>query len=222
MTRLEVLNAFREVASEEFSHIPNEEDIEYEFSERFNNKMVKLLKKAERKGNYSSANLPKRILAVAAAIVIILAGLMSVSAVRETVIGFIYEKINGNYEIMFDGEALDKLGYRYSFSVIPEGFVETERLTQEAYNYVRYDNDQNNYCVALSQSAIGSRMSISMDDEHGHIENYNVNGTEINIYIDNYGDLYIAYWIWGSDYMQLVYSGQTTIDEILELIKTIS
>ncbi len=72
MTRTEVLNAFREVASEEFANIPNEEDIEYEFSERFNKKMEKLLNKAEHNGIYGSAGLSKSILAIAAAFAIIL------------------------------------------------------------------------------------------------------------------------------------------------------
>ena len=91
MTKTEVLNAFREVASEEFIHIPNEEDIEYEFSEKFNKKMKKLLRKAEHKDIHRSAKISKKIIAVAAAIVIILAGLMSVSAIREPVVNFVLE-----------------------------------------------------------------------------------------------------------------------------------
>lgn len=35
MTREEAKKAFREIASEEFAHIPEENRIDYEFSERF-------------------------------------------------------------------------------------------------------------------------------------------------------------------------------------------
>lgn len=38
MTREELKKAFREVASEEFAHIPEENRIEYEFSDRFDEK----------------------------------------------------------------------------------------------------------------------------------------------------------------------------------------
>lgn len=39
MTREEAKKAFREVAAQEFAHIPEENEIEYEFSERFNEKI---------------------------------------------------------------------------------------------------------------------------------------------------------------------------------------
>lgn len=38
MTREELKKAFREVASEEFAHIPEESGIDYEFSKRFDEK----------------------------------------------------------------------------------------------------------------------------------------------------------------------------------------
>ena len=72
MTRTEVLNAFREVASEEFIHIPGEKDIEYEFSKKFNKNMRKLLKKVESNITYNSTILFKSILTVAAAFAIVL------------------------------------------------------------------------------------------------------------------------------------------------------
>ena len=64
--------------------------------------------------------------------------------------------------------------------------------------------------------------SISMDGEHGHIEKYELDGTEISVYVDDQDYAYIAYWIWGYDCLELAYHGETTIAEVLELIKTIS
>lgn len=72
MTKTDVISAFREVASEEFAHIPNEENIEYEFSERFNKKMEMLLKKVESNITYNTPKLFKSILAVAAAFAIVI------------------------------------------------------------------------------------------------------------------------------------------------------
>lgn len=72
MTKSEVLNAFREVASEEFAHIPDEKDIEYIFSENFKKKMKKLLKKTENSATYAPSKFFKSFLAIAAAFAIIL------------------------------------------------------------------------------------------------------------------------------------------------------
>ena len=80
MTRTEVLNAFREVASEEFACIPDEENIIYEFSEGFNRKMAKLIKKTENNTKHGS---PKHfmmsVLTIAASFAIVLTAVMLLS-----------------------------------------------------------------------------------------------------------------------------------------------
>lgn len=224
MNKEEFFDILREYASKEFEHIPQSDDeIDYEFSEEFEKKMEKLIDSIGSNNKPRKITRRKAIAILIAAIIVLFAGVMSVGAVREAIVSFVYEKIGENYEITFEDDVPDdKLDYIYSFSVIPEGFVETERLSEEAVNYVRYDNKQNNHCITLSQEAIGSMSSISMDGENGHIEKYDINGTEINIYISDRGDAHIAYWIWGYNYIELVYHGETTNDEILELIKTIS
>ena len=45
MTREEFFSVLREAASEEFAHIPDEDEIEYEFSERFNKKWISFSKR---------------------------------------------------------------------------------------------------------------------------------------------------------------------------------
>ncbi len=218
----ELFDIFRRYASKEFSEIPKSDDeVDYEFSAEFEKKMAEIIDKVGTAMKPVSKNRRKIIAVLIAAIIVMLAGTMSVGAKRDAVISFIYEKIGNNYDISFDGDAPDKLDYIYAFSVIPEGFTETYHLSEEAVDYVCYDNEQTKHCITLSQSAIGSMTPISMDGEHGHIEKYDVDGTEIHIYISDRGDAHIAYWIWGYNYMELSYHGETTIDEILELIKTI-
>ncbi len=222
MSKDELFEIFREYASEEFADIPSSDDkVDCEFSEKFERKMSELIDRISKDKKPLHIN-RKRIITVLIAAILVIAGVMSVGAVRKAVKDFIYEKINGNYEITFDGEAPDKLDYRYSFSVIPEGFVETERLSVEAEESVRYDNPQNNHSITLRQSAIGSMSSISMDGEHGHIEKYELDGTEISVYVDDQDYAYIAYWIWEYSFVELAYYGEATVDEVLELIKTIS
>ena len=223
MNKDELFDIFREYASKEFADIPQTEaEADYEFSEKFEKKMLKIIDRVGSGKKVTSKNYKRTITILIAAIIAILAGAMSVGAVRKAVEKFIFEKVDKNYEVTFDGDAPDILDYRYSFSVIPDGFTETERLAVDAVDYVCYENEQTEHCITLKQSAIGSMSSISMDGEYGHIEKYDVDGTEINIYIDDRGGAYVAHWIWGYNYMQLAYHGETTIDEVLELIKTIS
>ena len=72
MTKTDVISAFREVASEEFAHIPNEENIEYEFSEKFNKKMETLLKKSKHNNILYASKLIRSVLTIAAVFAIVL------------------------------------------------------------------------------------------------------------------------------------------------------
>lgn len=91
MTRSEFNETFRSVISEEFADIPPESEIQYEFSKDFLDKMQKLINgteddthKAQKK--HRSSLTVKRIVALAAALIVLFAGIMSVGAVREPVV----------------------------------------------------------------------------------------------------------------------------------------
>lgn len=91
MTRCEAKKAFRESASEEFLHIPAENEIEHEFSEKFNRKMKKLFREVEHNGTHYLSKPQKIILALIAVTVMIFAGLMSDGTVRKAVVEFAAE-----------------------------------------------------------------------------------------------------------------------------------
>lgn len=221
MTKEEVFEVFRYYASKEFEDIPeNESEIDCEFSDEFNKKMEKLLKRESYERTHIFSRTRKKVIMVAATIILVLAGMMSVGAIREPIVEFIYSVYEGFTEIFFEGDTTDKIAYRYSLSELPEGFVETQRISDDSINIVRYENKQNGNIIELSQS-ITENISFSLDNEHGYIEKNEVKGKEINIYISDYGDHYIAFWIQDSYAIRLIYSGSTTIEEILNLIESI-
>ncbi len=94
MTRDEAIKAFREVTSEEFADIPNEDEIDYEFSDEFNMKMESYFEKVE----YDSTHLMSKpkgiILTIVVAAIIVIAVLMSIEAVRTPVVEFFAEKFD--------------------------------------------------------------------------------------------------------------------------------
>lgn len=220
MTRAEVINAFREVASEEFIHIPNEEDIKYEFSEKFNKKMKNLLRKAEHKDIHRSSKIPKRIIAVAAAIVIILAGLMSVSAIREPIVKYVIELFNNSMDFNFEGDTSKIIEYEYGFSEIPEGFNLINKTSDEGVVYSEYKNAETGEIIILNQSITDGSWR-SVDTEHGTITTEIIDNTEVYIYENENEDYIHANWIKETYSFLLVYYGDIEKDDFIELIKSI-
>jgi hypothetical protein len=220
MTRAEVINAFREVASEEFIHIPNEEDIKYEFSEKFNKKMKKLLRKAEHKDIHRSSKISKRIIAVAAAIVIILAGLMSVSAIREPIVKYVIELFDNSMDFNFEGDTSKIIEYEYGFSEIPKGFKLVNKTSDEGVVYSEYENVETGEIIILDQSITDGSWR-SVDTEHGTITTEIIDNTEVYIYENENEDYIHANWIKETYSFLLVYYGDIEKDDFIELIKLI-
>ena len=220
MTREELFNAFREVASEEFAHIPNEENIKYEFSERFNKKMDKLFQKIERNRTHTTIKHSKRIITVIAAILIIFAGLMSVSAIREPIVNFIVEKYETFVEFFFSGDTSEQIEYEYGFSEIPKGFELINKTNNDGVVYSEYKNAETEELIILDQS-ITDGSWISIDNEHGETTIEIIKGNETYIYTNNNGEKIQAIWIDGAYYFILTYYGDIEKNEFINLISTI-
>ena len=221
MTKEEVFEVFRYYASKEFEDIPeNESEIDCEFSDEFNKKMEKLLKRVSYDQTHIVSWTRRKVIMVATTIILVLAGMMSVGAIREPIVEFVYNVYEEFVEIFFEGDTTDKITYRYSFSEIPKGFVETHQITNESVNIVEYENINNNDKIELCQS-ITQESSFLLDNRNGHVEKINVGRKGVDIYISDYGDYYYAFWTQDSYAISLTYSGNTTIEEILNLIESI-
>lgn len=225
MTRSEFNETFRSVISEEFADIPPESEIQYEFSKEFLDKMQKLINgteddthKAQKKHRSSVAI--KRIVALAAALIVLFAGIMSVGAVREPVVNFIVKTYEGFKRVLFSGDSLTEIDHVYAFAEVPEGFVETQRISNKEMNLVRYENGETDAVIVISQS-ITTNYSFSLDSENGEIKTFDTNGKEVKIYCAESQTLYSAFWVEDTYIMELTYSGETDTSELLRLINTI-
>lgn len=224
MKKDEFFEILRRYASQEFKDVPqNDDDIDYEFSEDFENKMKKLFDDISVDNNPKktiSTSRRKVIAILIAAIFVLTVGAMSVSAIREPIVEFFFKVYDGFTDILIEGDKTNKISYIYSLSKIPEGFVETEKLSNESINFIAYENKQNGTRFQISQRPTDD-ISASVDNEHGHIETFNINGNKINIYVNDSKDYYHAFWSVGSEHITLSYFGSSTIDEIISLIKSI-
>ena len=225
MTRSEFNETFRSVISEEFADIPPESEIQYEFSKEFLDKMQKLINGTEddthkaQKKQWSSVAI-KKIVALAAALIVLFAGIMSVGAVREPVVNFIFKTYEGFKRVLFSGDSLTEIDHVYAFAEVPEGFVETQRISNKEMNLVRYENGETGAVIVISQS-ITTDYSFSLDSENGEIKTFDTNGKEVKIYCAESQTLYSAFWVEDTYIMELTYSGETDTDELLRLINTI-
>lgn len=225
MTRSEFNETFRSVISEEFADIPPESEIQYEFSKEFLDKMQKLINGTEddthkaQKKQWSSVAI-KRIVALAAALIVLFAGIMIVGAVREPVVNFIFKTYEGFKRVLFSGDSLTEIDHVYAFAEVPEGFVETQRISNKEMNLVRYENGETGAVIVISQS-ITTDYSFSLDSENGEIKTFDTNGKEVKIYCAESQTLYSAFWVEDTYIMELTYSGETDTDELLRLINTI-
>lgn len=221
MTKEEVFEVFRYYASKEFEDIPvNESEIKSEFSDEFNKKMAKLLKRVSYDRTHIVSWTGKKIILVAATIILMISGVMSVGAIREPIVEFIYNVYEEFIEIFFGGDTTDKITYRYSLTEIPEGFVETHNISNKSVNIVEYENVNNNHKIELCQSKT-KNTSLILDTQKGYVKKFNINKINVDVYISNYGNYYYAVWTQDSYAISLTYSGATTVEEIINLINSI-
>ncbi len=221
VSKEEFFGILREYASKEFEHIPKcDDEIDYEFSEEFEKKIKKLIDSIGNNKKPRKLNHRKAIAVLIAAIIVAFAGAMSVSAIREPIVDFIYKVYDGFTDLFFEGDTTNNIAYIYSLSEIPEGFVEIEQLTTDGVVYVKYENKESKKIIEFCQN-ITEDSSFSLDNEHGRVETVQINGQSINIYISDYGNYYYAFWNVDCYYMELIYHGVTTLEEIQNLIKLI-
>lgn len=221
MTKAEVLRAFREVTSEEFAHIPDENGIEHEFSGRFNRKMEKLLKKVEYNSTHAFSKNKRKILALIAAIIMLLGGLMGVSALIEPAGEIVVESYDGYDEVRYNGSRSDRIIHEYSLTKVPEGFVETQRTTQENLISVEYENPENGHILDFRQQTTDCD-TLSIDNEHGTTTVHDVDGVKVYVYANEHGNSFFAFWICETYMMSLTYSGGTSVDALLEMVKWVA
>lgn len=170
MTRSEFNMAFSMVIEEEFANIPDESEIEVEFSDEFNRKMQELIdsigaNNGQKPKNDRKSRLNiKGLIALAAALAVLLAGLMSVNATGNPIVNFIVKTYEDFKEILFAGDGAAEIDHVYAFTEVPEGFTETERVLNDDMSFVRYENSETGAVIELRQS-VTNDASFALDSE---------------------------------------------------------
>lgn len=223
MTRSEFNMAFNTVIAEEFADIPDESEIEVEFSDEFNRKMQELIDsigandgqkpKSSRK---SRLNI-KGLIALAATLALLLAGLVSVNAAENPLVNFIVKTYEDFKEILFAGDGAAEIDHVYAFAEVPEGFVETKRISNEEMNMVRYENSETGAVIELRQS-ITDGASFALDSEKSSTKALEHNGKEITVCCSETSKICEAFWIEDECRIKLICSGVTNCTDLLDMV----
>lgn len=189
-----------EVKDKELSKLKSEDEIEWEFSEKFENSMNKLIKKNNHIQLSTRRTVRKGLLAAIIALIVAFTGLMSVSATRKPFIEFIKKVFPQFNEITLSENSVppvDMIETEYTLIDLPEGF-ELETYQKDDCGIFAVWHNSNGEEITFSQDILN--LNVSVDTEHGY-EELNING--YSAYLINYEKNAILFWSDGKYYFTL-------------------
>lgn len=212
------VKAFMEAERLDNQKMPNEGEIKWEFSEKFERSMNKLIKKNDRIKLSTRRNIKKGLLAAIIAIIVLFTGLMSVSATRTPFIEFI-KKIFPKYnEITISEEStppVNTIETEYTLTALPQGYVLDTYQSDEYSVFAIWKNDKGEEIV-FSQNVLGS--NISVDTEYNYEEIY-VNG--LKAYLNTYEYNSVLNWS-DNQYWFILNVPSVLNDDIITMAENIS
>lgn len=219
ITKAEFKNAFRKVASLEFSHIPTDENsIQYTFSEKFNRRMEKLIK-SQKKVYWNFVNTAsKRVAIIILAIFTMFTAAFSVKAIREPIVKFITEIYETFTHYFFDGDTTDIITQEYSIKVLPDGFNQTNQVKSDVFVTTEYQDDSGNI-IQFTQMTTEHSVGYFFDNENGTITTEYVGDVEVQFY-EAY-DLKQAMWTKGEYVLNVTCYGNVTFDTIKQVVQSV-
>ncbi len=178
MSKTDIKNAFREVVSSEFAHIPTyENSIDFTFSERFNKRMAKLIR-SQKKVYYNLINTAyKRVAIICVVILTMLTSACSVKAIREPIINFIKQVYESFTHYSFDGNTTDIIAKEYSIK-LPDNFEQTNINKNNSIIAKEYKNNTGNI-IEFKQMTTEYSTGYFVDNEQGETSTKTVDNIQV-------------------------------------------
>ncbi len=180
------VKAFMEAERLDNADLPREDEIQWDFSEKFLQSMDKLIQKNNRIQLSTRRTVTKSLLAAVIATMIAFTALMSVSATREPIIEFIKKVFPQFNEIILSPETappVNTIETEYTLTDLPEGYVLDMYKSDENRIFAVWKNSSGEE-IAFSQRLLDSNFSI--DNEHNYKE-LEINGQKAFYVEDEHG-----------------------------------
>lgn len=210
----------------EFAGVPDEDDIDYSFSEGFEKKATELIKKSRSKAWYHVNTTAKKLL-IAAIVTALLAGsAMAIPSVREGLLKFFAHDTGINYYFTVDEDAVKnapkELEIVYSPSYIPDGYElvnETVCSGFASFTYLSPDGDLLDFTQEKMPDDPNYAVGSSPDAERSKVDYVEIKGYKvIQLIWDQPGDEEVAL-IWTSEdyFFSIFCTAPVTLDEAKQI-----
>lgn len=180
------VKAFMEAERLDNSGLPSEDEIEWDFSKKFEKSMEKLIRQNNRIQLSTRRTVTKSLIAAIIAILVLFTGLMSVAATREPIIEFIKNVFPQYNDITLSENStppVDKIEIEYTLKNLPEGY-ELKEYQKNEFKVFSVWKNENNEEIVFSQNLLDS--SFTIDNEHGYRE-LEINGFKAYLAEDESG-----------------------------------
>ena len=219
MTKVELMNAFREAATYEFRDIPRDDSlIPHKFSTEFEYKIAKLIQKEKSFFWHFINTAAKRVAVIVLVFVMLFTTACSVKAIREPIVKFLTEVYETFTEYFFEGEKTCVITEKYYISAVPDGFVEESMYETDTTINIVYRSGENN-TIHYTQ-AVTDETTIYLDTEQADSKTIAVSEYEVHLYTQE-GVLY-AMWTSNGYYFEIICYGDFCEDDMVSLIQSVS
>lgn len=180
--------ALLDVTLEEYADISPDQDEETELSPTFLQKMERLSRRVDQKGNYRPRVIKRRLFLVAAIIVFALAATAAwVPAIREGLIHFFTQDSGVAYTIHFTKEdvanAPKEIETYYAPSYLPDGYEKIDEIGNSGTNIWIYENSSGNF-LEYDQNVIWKDDPTNTDGIPSHMA-INSEGVDVRYLVVN-------------------------------------
>ena len=184
----------------EFSYVPEKEDIDHNFSDKYLSNKERLLNKLSRSYWKYVNTAAKKVAVIIISFIIAFSSLMTVDALRESLIDFIvtiYKSFAVIEHKIANNEYLENY---YSLQKPPEGY--TNILTNlDNSKFIQLWDFNGSNPISLAQVPLYTPNQFN--SEHGKLSEETINNTPCLVCVDN--TLYYCYWEFDGYRFELIY-----------------
>lgn len=217
ISRDEFRQALRESVAQEFASLPPEEEIDYTFSPRFERRMNRLIRGQHHTLWRRAGRSAKRVLLVAAVLLVFFGTASSPMPVYESLTGFEVTHTEEWDNFRIPNAETDLIERKYHFDTAPEGF--TLILLNNDCHYIMYGY-KNELGEEITFTQHPTKNSLfSIDNEYGRLWNEKVGEHWVKFYKND--SFIIATWLHDGYLFDITYSncaGTYTMEELIQSI----
>lgn len=211
------VKAFMEAERLDNQKIPSEKEIKWEFSEKFEHAMNKLIKKNNRIRIATRRKIRGGLLAAIIAILVLFMGLMSVSAIRTPFVEFVKNVFDQYNELTISEEStppVETIETEYTLSELPEGYT-LDTYQSDEYSVFAIWKNSSGEEIFFFQNILDTELNIN--NEHNYQE-LTINGQEA--YLNEYEYNSSLVWTNGIYWFRLNVPNELS-DDILTMAENI-